>query len=165
MTVIQRWSRAALAPLAALTLAVACGGSDSTEPTQTTNQLTNGSFSATINGTAWSAAGRAAVSKSGTIVAIAAVSPTYTISFALSPLTAPATFNLAYLNSSASLAIVSQASGQGWTTFAQGGTGTVVVTTYTASRIAGTFSFDAAATSGGATGIMHVTNGAFDITY
>jgi hypothetical protein len=162
--------RRLLAPsLLALALAAACGGdksSSTTEPGQTTNLVTNGTFSATINGTAWSAVGRVAVSKSNNLVAIAAVSPTYAISFGLSPLTAPGTFTLAYLNPAGSLAIISQsATGGGWTTFAQGGTGTAVITTYTATRIAGTFSFDAVAISGGATGTTRVTNGTFDVTY
>jgi len=151
-------------------LSAACGGDKTTtDPGNGTgggvNTVTNGSFSATINGAAWSPTGRVAVSKSGTVVAIAAVSlNSYVVSLAIGNV-ATGTFSLNYLNQTASLAIVSNASGQGWTTFTQGGTGTLTITTYTASRIAGTFSFDAAPTSGGATGTLHVTNGSFDITY
>jgi hypothetical protein len=160
----------AVCTLVGLALAAACGGDKSgstTEPGQTTNLVTNGTFSATINNTAWSGVGRVAVSKStNSLVAVAAVSPTYAITFGISPLTAPGTFSLAYLNPAGSLAIVSQSTaGGGWTTFAQGGTGSITITTYTANRIAGTFAFDAVAVSGGATGTTRVTNGTFDVTY
>ena len=160
--------RSLVAPaVISLALATACGGSSdsTTEPTQT-NVVANGTFRASVNGSAWSPAGRVAVNKStNNIVAIAAVSSTYTISLALTPLTAPGTFSLNFGNTTGSLAIVSSAGGQGWSTVAQGSTGSVVITTYTASRIAGTFSFDAVGISGGATGTLHVTNGTFDVTY
>jgi hypothetical protein len=149
--------------LVAASFMAACGG-DSTEPAP--NLVTNGTFSATINGTAWSAVGVVTVSKTAknSAVAIVSASPTYGISFALSPVTNPGTFSLAFLNAG-SVAFISSSTGAGWSTLAQGGTGTVTITTYTANRIAGTFSFDAVPSSGGAAGTVRVTNGAFDITY
>jgi len=60
---------------------------------------------------------------------------------------------------------ISSATGQTWSTVAPGSTGSIVITTYTANRIAGTFSFTAAALSGGATGTLTVTNGSFDVTF
>ena len=158
----------ALTGAVALALAGACGGDKSstvTGPTGTTGTVTNGTFRATINGTSWSAAGGVGVSRQTTsnIVAVAAVSSTYTIAFGISNLTAPGTFSLntGQLN----LANVSAATGQGWSTVAPGGTGSIVITTFTANRIAGTFSFTAAPLSGGATGTLTVTNGSFDLTY
>lgn len=161
--------RVALTGALALALATACGGdkaSTTTEPTGgTTGTVTNGTFRATINGTSWSANGAVGVSRTTTnnIVAVAAVSPTYTIAFGISQLTAPGTFSLnaGQLN----LANVSAAAGQSWSTVAAGGTGSIVITTFTANRIAGTFSFTAAALSGGATGTISITNGSFDVTY
>lgn len=145
----------------------ACGGSgDSTGPTQTGNLVTNGSFKATIGGTAWSAVGRAVASQSGGLLTIAGASGTYVISFGIGPFTGPGTYSLVYAPSAnpptASQAIVVQGN-QSWGTSVQGGTGSVVITTYTATRIAGAFSFDAP-TASGAGGTLHVTNGSFDFT-
>jgi hypothetical protein len=150
--------------LVLVAFAGACGGSgDSTGPTQTDNLVTNGSFKATIGGTAWSAVGRAAAAQSGGLLTIAAASGTYAISFGIGPYTGPGTYSLVYAPSAnpptASQAIVVQGN-QSWGTSLQGGTGTVTITTFTATRIAGAFSFDAPATSGG--GMLHVTNGSFD---
>jgi hypothetical protein len=160
--------RLAITGAFALALATACGGDkDSTTapPGGTTGTVTNGTFRATINGTSWSANGAVGVSRTTTnnIVAVAAVSATYTIAFGISNLTAPGTFSLntGQLN----LANVSAAAGQSWSTVAPGGSGSIVITTFTANRIAGTFSFTAAALSGGATGTVTVTNGSFDVTY
>jgi hypothetical protein len=160
--------RSLVLPIVVLALATACGDTSSTtEPDQTTNLVTNGTFRATINGTAWSAANRVVVNKgSNNTVAIAAVSPTYFFNFVLTPLTAPGTFSLTFANTTSGSQVTGgTTSGQGWSTVAQGSTGSVVITTYTATRIAGTFSFDAAAIAGGATGLLRVTNGSFDITY
>jgi len=155
--------------LAVLAFTVACGGSDSTGPTQTTNLVTNGSFRANINGTAWSAAGRVSVIASGGLLTIAGVSGTYALSFGIGPFSGPGTFSFVYAPlanpPTASQAIVILGS-QAWGTSIQGGTGSMVISTYTASRVAGTFSFDApSSASGGAGGTLHVTSGSFDVTY
>lgn len=158
-----------LKSLAMLAFTVACGGgSDSTGPTQTTNLVTNGSFRANVNGTAWSAVGRVAVSQSGSLLVIAAVSGTYVFSFGIGPFSGPGTFSLVYAPlanpPTASQAIVSLGS-QSWGTSIQGGTGSIVITTYAAGHVAGAFSFDApSAASGGGAG-LHVTNGSFDVTF
>jgi hypothetical protein len=51
----------------------------------------------------------------------------------------------------------------GWGTPLSGEAGAVTITTLSATRIAGTFSFNAAASAGSATGTRTVTNGAFDL--
>ena len=159
-----------LKSLALLAFTAACGGgSDSTGPTQTTNLVTNGSFGAKVNGTAWSGVGRVAVSQSGGLLVIAAVSGTYVFSFGIGPFTGPGTYSLVYAPlanpPTASQAIVSQGS-QSWGTSIQGGTGSVVITTFAAGHVAGTFSFDApSAASGGGGGTLHVTSGSFDVTF
>ncbi len=155
--------------LAVFAFAVACGGSDPSGPTQTTNLVTNGSFSANINGTAWSGVGRVSVAASGGLLTIAAASGTYVLSFGIGPFSGPGTFSLVYAPlanpPSASQAIVILGN-QAWGTSVQGGTGNIAITTYTASRVAGTFSFDApSSASGGAGAALHVTNGSFDVTY
>ncbi|HEY8062475.1 MAG TPA: hypothetical protein VID74_06745, partial [Gemmatimonadales bacterium] len=61
------------------------------------------------------------------------------------------------------LFIVSKPPSSGWDTFGAGATGTVTVTTLSATHVAGTFSFSAIPQSG-TTGAMVVTQGAFDIT-
>jgi hypothetical protein len=53
--------------------------------------------------------------------------------------------------------------GAGWITPLSGAAGTVTLTTVSDSRIAGSFSFTADASTGGATGTKAVTNGAFDL--
>ena len=149
--------------------AAACGGSDSTGPTETTNLVTNGSFSARINGTAWSALGRVSVIPSSSLLTMAGASGTYVITFGLGPFTGPGTYSLVY-DPLAKPPTVSQAivllGGQSWGTSVQSGTGSVTITTYTGNRIAGTFSFDApSAAASGAGGTIHVTNGSFDVTF
>ena len=153
--------------LAVLAFAAACGGgSDSTGPTQTTNLVTNGSFSAVVNGAAWSAVGRVAVNQSSGLLVIAAASGTYVFSFGIGPFSGPGAFSLVYAPlanpPTASQAIVSLGS-QSWATSAQGGTGSITITTFSAGRVAGTFSFDAPSAGGG--GSLHVTNGSFDVTF
>jgi len=152
--------------LAVLAFLAACGGSDSTGPAQTNNLVTNGSFSAVVNGTAWSAAGRVAVSQSGTLLTITGASGTYAISFGIGPFGGPSTFSLVYAPlanpPTASQAIVILG-GQSWGTSLQGGTGSITITNYAAGRVAGTFSFDAPSTASG--GTLHVTNGSFDVTF
>ena len=152
----------------AFALGTACGGdkAETTDPTGgATGTVTNGTFRATVNGTSWSANGAVAVSKStGNIVAIVATSLTYTIAFGISQLTAPGTFSLNAAAGSAIATVSTGTAGQSWSTVSPGGTGSVVITTYTANRIAGTFSFTAAALSG-TTGALTVTNGSFDVTF
>jgi len=56
--------------------------------------------------------------------------------------------------------------GQTWSASSSQGSGSIVVTTSTASRVAGTFSFALQADgASGATGTRTVTEGSFDLTY
>jgi hypothetical protein len=57
---------------------------------------------------------------------------------------------------------VSNNSGGIWATPLSGAAGTITITSITATRMAGTFSYTAAALQGGATGTRVVTNGDFD---
>ena len=146
--------------------ATACGGDSSNSVTGTNNTGTGatGPMSATVNGASWVSAAPAVI-YSNSIVSIAGIeiSSGTTIAFA-SFVTGPGTYSLSAGSSTFGLANVTKG-GQGWTTSATGGSGTLVLTTLTTTHVVGTFAFDAVAQSGGATGTMHVTNGKFDITF
>jgi len=142
----------------------ACGG-DSGGPTGTNTNLGDGSMTAAINGTAWrSTKAGDKGSHSGTIYAVVGLNTSYTIALGIAGLTAPGTVDLSLSSGNGSTAIVSNTTGA-WGTAFNGGSGTITVTTLTANRIAGTFSFDAPAGSGNATGTLQVRNGQFDVTF
>lgn len=144
----------------------ACGGNDG-GPTGTSGNTNvgDGTMSATINGAAWrSLRSGDKGSRNGTIYAVVGLNGSYTIALGIAGLTAPGTVNLSLATGNGSNAIVSNANG-GWGTAFNGGTGTITVTNLTANRIAGTFSFDAPAGSGRATGTLQVRNGKFDVTF
>jgi hypothetical protein len=163
--------------LGLLVAAAACGGSsDSTAPNNNNNNnqtptATNGTFSATINGVAWGATGTVAVNHStGGIIAISGfgligTSTGYSVALAIGATTGPGTVSLNYLNPTTSLLIVGSSTGAGWTTFSNGGTGTMTITTLTSNHIVATFTADAVATSGGATGTIPIRNGKLDVTF
>lgn len=155
-----------IVPLALAFLANACGSDKApTDPTTGGAAVTNGTFTATINGTNWSAIGQVAVTRANNIVSIAGASTTYVISFGIGTAGVAGVYPLSYQNPTGSIAIASNVSGGGWATSKAGGAGTITLTALTATRVAGTFVFDAPAVSGNATGTLHVTNGKFDVTY
>jgi hypothetical protein len=159
-----------MAASVALIALSACGGDDG-GPTGTNNNgngtvTGDGNITATINGVAWrSLKSGDRGSKSGQFYAVVGVSSNYTLTLGIGNLTGPSTVSLDLAaGGNGSSAIVANASG-GWGTAFSGGTGTIVVTTLTANRIVGTFSFDAKPGSGGATGTLQVRNGKFDVTF
>src|SRR5437763_2302781 len=128
--------------LGLLIAAAACGGSDSgTTAPNNTNQnptATNGTFTATINGVAWGATGTVSVNHANAgLISIAGFgligtsSTGYSLALAIGNTTGPGTVSLSYLNTSTSLLILGSSTGGGWTTFSNGGTGTLTVTTLT----------------------------------
>jgi hypothetical protein len=150
----------------ALVAMSACGGGSDGGPTGTNNTAAgDGGIKANLNGVAWrSTKGADRVSKSGQIYAIVGLNLPYALTLALAPVTGPGTISLNLAASTGSSAIVSTASGA-WGTAFTGGSGTVVITTLTANRIAGTFSFDAVPGSGSVTGTLQVRNGTFDVAF
>ncbi|MGH7619868.1 MAG: DUF6252 family protein [Gemmatimonadaceae bacterium] len=150
-----------------LLVATSCGGSSiggATDPT--TSALLNGTFGAAINGAAWSAAGRVAVTRSvSNSLIIVGASLTYSLSFTLFNAAGPGTYSLVYTTTTLPSFAILASAGAAWTTSTTGGTGTVVLTTLTSSRVAGTFTFDAPPSPGQGTTTAHVTGGAFDVTY
>jgi hypothetical protein len=155
---------------ALLAIAAACGGSDSTSPNNTNNQhVTNGTFTAQINGTTWNAIGTASVTKSSSnFLVFSGAGPfgatTYALSFAIGGATGAGTYSLTYLNQSASTLIVVSPSNT-WSSYVNGGSGTLTLTTLTANHIVGTFSADVAPGSSTTTGTLQIRNGQFDLTF
>ena len=141
----------------------ACGGSDSSI-TGSNSNLT-GPMSASIDGTAWAGVAPG-VSYKNNILAIAGIDIGLgtTIEVGSAGVSRAGTYSLGFSNSNAGIGIISQA-GKSWSSTAQGGTGSLVVTTITANHVVATFSFDAPALTGGATGTRHVTNGKIDATF
>ena len=155
-----------LAVLAAVIATSACGssGTSAFDP-NIGGLLTNGTFKATINGTAWSPIGTVIVSRVGGGLTMAATSTTYVMSIVVLNATGPATFTLNASVHNGSHAAVSTSGQSGWDTGNTGGTGSVVVTTLTSNHVVGTFSFDAPANGTSTSAALHVTSGTFDLTY
>lgn len=129
--------------------------------------VTNGTFDATIDGTAWHAAGRVIASEpAGASLVLDASSSTYGMKLTMAPLVGvgAATFPLAAGAGTASDATLTLGSGK-WSTANAGGAGTISVSALSSSRATGTFTFDAPPTAGsGSAATRHVT-GRFDVTF
>jgi hypothetical protein len=134
-----------------------CGG-DNTGPNNGGN---NGSLSATVDGSNWSGVTVAATRTNGFVGVGAGKSDGSTIAFAFPDHTG--TFQAAGQDGTNANYT---SGGKTWSAvFGTGGSGTITVTTLSATRVAGTFSFTLVALSGGATGTKTVTNGTFDIEF
>jgi hypothetical protein len=154
-----------LTAVAAGLVSSACGssGTSALDP-NLSGLLTNGTFKATINGTAWSPIGTVIVSRLAGGLTMSAASTTYAMSIVVLNVSAPGTFTLNASVHNGSHAAVS-ATGQGaWDTGNTGGTGSVVVTTLTSNHVVGTFTFDAPSNSTSSS-TLHVTSGTFDLTF
>jgi hypothetical protein len=127
----------------------------------------NGSFSATIDGTAWTATGKVIASEpSGTTLILDASSPTYVMKLTMAPIAGfgAAAFSLEAVPTNGSSAQLTLANGK-WSTANTGGTGNVSLSTLSSSRATGTFTFDAPPSAGsGSTATTHVS-GKFDVTF
>lgn len=136
--------------------AVACGDDNGT------GVHANGSMSASIGGTAWTANLSVTASHAGNVLAIAGVSAdSRQINITVPNVTTTGTVNLGVGQQGVGTVTLGT---QAWVTSLVGGTGSVSITTLTATHVAGTFTFTAAAsTNTGATGTKAVTSGAFDI--
>jgi hypothetical protein len=152
-------------PFVAVTLitAAACGGSHSSITGSNSNFT--GPMSASIDGAAWVGTAPAASYKNNilSIVGIDLGSGT-TIEVGSAAVTGAGTYSLAFSNLNAGLGIISQA-GKSWSSSRPGGTGSLVVTTLTANHVVATFSFDAPAQTGSATGTKHLTSGKIDVNF
>ncbi len=144
--------------------AVACGG-DSTGPGSTsgTNSCST-PLSAVVNGAAWCSP-LPQVTSSHSIISLAGFDAGITSAIGIAvAASGPGTYSLSFGNTLAGSATYAKGS-QGWSTGLSGGTGTITITTLTTNHVVGTFSFDAVASTGGASGTIHVTNGQINITF
>jgi hypothetical protein len=155
----------------ALLAFTACGGSSSsaTSPADTgggTITPLHGTMTATIDGSAWTAATVTTYTYTNGILSIAGgdnSNPIRSIGMALTA-SGPGTFQMGTLPSAAN-AVLSIGIGPTWTANVAGGTGTITITALSSMGAAGTFSFSAVAAAGGATGTHTVTSGTFNITF
>lgn len=154
------------APVAAcvsLLFAAACGGSTSGP---SGNQNTTGPVTATINGQAWASASSAAAIRSAAgLYSLTALNVTgdYSLIFTLYNIGATGTYPLGTgLQLYGGLVTVSKPGTTGWSTPLNGAAGQISITTLTATRIAGTFSFTASPLIGTGSSLT-VTNGTFDV--
>ena len=142
-------------------LLAACGSSSDSNTGPNTSGLLS-TLSASVGGTAWTAAPPVVwtVTSTGvTMSGVDAAATSVTISFLG---TGTGTYQLTSNQSVSGLATVGKG-GNAWTTIGQGASGTVTVTTFTPTHIVGTFSFDAVTSPNGVVNVMHVTNGKFDL--
>jgi hypothetical protein len=149
-------------PLVAVLLLVLAGCGKDRDPTGPNQPggAVNGTMTATIDGTPWSAT-IITPGITGGISAIGGSDGTRTMAFAWVE-GGTGTYQVgSSVGFNANLTIA----GGTWVANATGGTGTLVVTSRTANRIVGTFNFTMNASAGGATGTRNVTQGAFNITF
>jgi hypothetical protein len=171
----------------AIIVPLACGGgSDSsgnvTDPTLSCTTV-NGSFTATLNGQAWTACGQVAVRTD--ISFLSAKDTLRTVSWAgsgflpgnvgyalvmsASKLNGGAistgTYAVGMVTPTNSNFVVGGSNNAGWAASPIGGTGSMTITSITNNRITGTFTYDAAPTTGTAAGTLQVRNGRFDLSF
>jgi hypothetical protein len=114
-------------------------------------------MSATLGGTAWSAATVVTLSHAGGVYAFSGSNSDYTVNFTLSSITGPGT--VALNASTETLSI--QHGVEGWSS-ALGGSGSVTITELTANRIKGTVS---ATLPAGGGGTLSVAAGTFEVGF
>ena len=145
-----------LVPLAAV---VALGCSDSTEPPL----LANGSMSAQLDGASWVASTAIAAAWSNNILTIAGTDGQQRTIGMGAQVSAPGTFTIA-ATSPANGAV--NLGGPVWMAVGNLGSGSITVTSISATGATGTFQFTATPVAGsGATGNKVVTQGVFDVTF
>jgi hypothetical protein len=177
---------AILLPMLAIATLLACGGggggdgsnSNLTGPTNC-SAPPNGTFTATVNGAAWSACQLATVRRDSSvsgkdtvrtvsIVATGAVSGNLTYAIVLSVAKtgpwAAGTFTTGTFPALSSV-IVGSSTSAGWSASFGSGSGSITLTTITNNHVTGTFTADAAPVTGGATGTLQIRNGKFDLSF
>lgn len=155
-------SRVYIAALAVI-VAAAVGCSDDKSTTPTTGNKT---LRATIAGTAWNGSLAVQGSRVGNVLAISGTDGSYQLAITIPSVAATGTYNFGPGNVGVAQVVQVSAGASTWTSSLVGGSGSLVLTTFTATRAAGTFSFVGAASPGTpATGTRAVTGGSFDITF
>ena len=163
-----------LAVMATL-VALGCGGGgdddDDGNPTGPPGGgATNGSFSVQINGASWGAIGTINIQRQqnntiGFAASGSAGGTTYGVAVSIVNATGPGTHSLnIFTGGDGSNVAIGTSSGVGYSTSLTGGSGTLTITTLTATRIVGTFS-GTAVPAGATAANLVLVNGQFDITF
>ncbi len=142
-----------------------CGGSDGPAGPGGPGGPANGTFTARIDGSNWAATiiMPTYTNIAGGVSAIGAGSPTFTFGWAHQDTQQPATHAI---GQSIGFNVSLSRGTEVWVASSQSGSGTLTITTRTANRVAGTFSFTMVPGAGSsATGTKEVTNGQFDVTW
>jgi len=151
----------------AITLALAAGCGKDDGPSGPGGGGGSSAMSATIDGSSWASAatpGAAHAVRGGAFIAVAGSSQSLrVVAFTIPNVMEPGTHELVPpLNAQ----VQDNIGDAMWMTGTSGATGTVTVTSISAERITGTFSFTATAVPGtAATGTLVVTNGKFDVRF
>lgn len=151
-----------------LLLATAACGSDGPAGPGGPGGPDNGTFSARIDNSNWSASAimPAITATAGGASAIGAGSQTFTMAFAWQDQQGTGTWTIGGSGSSVGFNASLTSGTQQWVASVIGGSGTLTITTRTANRVAGTFSFTMVPVPGtSTTGTRNVTNGQFDVTF
>jgi hypothetical protein len=157
------------------TIAVlACGGGGDDDDGNPTGPpggggATNGSLTAQINGTSWSATGTITVSQSNpNFIGLAgtgfAGNAAYSLVVGIANATGPGTHNLNIFAGGDGSSLIVGSTTTGYGSAFTGGSGTLTITSLTSNRIIGTFSGTLPPSSGSAAALV-VTNGAFNVTF
>jgi hypothetical protein len=176
-------SRYRIAPFLMLLCALqACGGgstspSSSASSSNNNNPNSHGSMSAIIDGRTWSTNNVGTASFAGGIFSIGGSDPTYILSFAVVA-TGSGTFVIPGAdrqtgqgsqagNNALLIPVVNGVAQSGWAADITKGSGTIVLTSVTASGATGAFSFLLAPSSSsfGTAGTRAVTNGTFNVRF
>jgi Family of unknown function (DUF6252) len=158
------WRLFAAVSLLALATAACSSKSNPAAPTNTT--LPHGSMSATIDGTQWVATTGLSVTYNQGILAAAGVDNSLnTLAFAVFA-SAPGTYPIGATSPTNALFTMNSNGSKSWQAASTLGSGSVTVTTLTATGATGTFSFTLVANGGsGASGNKVVTNGKFNLKF
>lgn len=144
-----------------------CGGESPTDP-----GMEDGPMSATIDGQPWAASASSVSAQAlGSIPGAFVLTGTQiksstdvsVMSFSLYNISGPGTYDLGVTSTMFGGTVLFVEGGAGWLTELSGLAGTVTITALTPTRIAGTFNFEAIASTGGASGTRTVTSGEFDL--
>ncbi|CAN5872865.1 hypothetical protein BH23GEM9_BH23GEM9_07390 [soil metagenome] len=147
--------------LALLLVAIASCGSDGPAGPNEPGGAVNGTFTARINGAAFSATFIVPAMTAGSVSAIGASAAGRSMAFAWLD-EGPGTY---VIGTAVGLNANLTMDGNMWTAVAGSGSGTLVVATRTANRITGTFTFTMNPPAGTSLGPRSVTDGAFDVTF
>jgi hypothetical protein len=150
-------------PLVALLLLLLVGACSDNDPANPAGS--NDYFSATVNGVAFSGSASRYATYANQVLSVGGTNGDgRMVTIALANITAVGTYSLSPNNPNAAIANVMEGSPLGiWASNITGGSGTLTVTTFSLTRMAGSFSFVAVPANASASGTAVVTNGSFDL--